>query len=440
MEMLNKALPSVSSAPGDVERDAPGIWLPCVEIIHKWTVVHGFYFAMGGLAFDTGDLPPEKKFLPASRDRLTLGVNGVELLLEQEPSIIPKISEAEILDKSKANPLAKTIVCIQAAWFCIQCCSRLVQHLPISLLELNTLAHAFFALLAYVLWWNKPLDIEEPTLIRGSEMQGLCALMCLHSYRDKFHRLKINGVNGEPAPVSCLPHDSRPQNLPADSQMDSETEGVPQKLYMGQSLRGFCYERSRPVFPGNGILSEHRPFIQYFAWDERRLSLARRVWNHYALEHSHHDALVDRVPDWPESSTVFQSMNTIFADPLEIARDADIAIFFSAFTFTGIIYGGIHLLAWNAPFTIEAQRILWRSSALILATSGPWLSVLGILNRVIPRKHRIRHLLTVVAFLSLFIYSVARVYLIVECFVSLPYLPDPVYQQVQWTQYLPHIA
>ena len=35
----------------------------------------------------------------------------------------------------------------------------------VSLLELNTLAYALCAFLTYLLWWEKPLDIEEPLLV-----------------------------------------------------------------------------------------------------------------------------------------------------------------------------------------------------------------------------------------------------------------------------------
>jgi hypothetical protein len=55
--------------------------------------------------------------------------------------------------------------------------------LPISLLELNTFGHALCTLLIYCMWWNKPLDIEEPELIpvQGGDMERLVAAMCVTS-------------------------------------------------------------------------------------------------------------------------------------------------------------------------------------------------------------------------------------------------------------------
>lgn len=37
--------------------------------------------------------------------------------------------------------------------------------MPISLLELNTFGHAVLALLIYILWWEKPFDVERPSIV-----------------------------------------------------------------------------------------------------------------------------------------------------------------------------------------------------------------------------------------------------------------------------------
>ena len=75
------------------------------------------------------------------------------------------ISKKYLQDKSKANGLAKSLVCLQASWFCVQCLVRVGQALPVTLLEINTFAHSVCALLVYILWWYKPLDVEQPTYL-----------------------------------------------------------------------------------------------------------------------------------------------------------------------------------------------------------------------------------------------------------------------------------
>ncbi|KAF2797184.1 hypothetical protein K505DRAFT_236065, partial [Melanomma pulvis-pyrius CBS 109.77] len=130
---------------------------------HPWTWTHSFYAVMGGFAFDTRGV--ENNYLPRNRRRMILTPEGVSFLLDRYPSLFPDISDAELRDKSKASALTKTLVCLQAGWFCVQWATRWSQNMSVSLLELNTLAHSLCALIIYLLWWDKPLDIEEPTVI-----------------------------------------------------------------------------------------------------------------------------------------------------------------------------------------------------------------------------------------------------------------------------------
>ncbi|KAL2117517.1 hypothetical protein VTJ04DRAFT_7177 [Mycothermus thermophilus] len=151
----------------------------------RWTLEHGFYAAMGAFAFDTQDLPEHQKFLPESLDRMALGPHALYAVAIAAPELLPRLRPEEIQDKSKANGIAKTIACLQATWFTAQCIYCLAQGFDsISILELNSLAHALFALIAFFLWWHKTVDIEEPTVIRGPGADGLCALLCMISCYD----------------------------------------------------------------------------------------------------------------------------------------------------------------------------------------------------------------------------------------------------------------
>lgn len=131
---------------------------------YEWTTVHSYYALMGGFALDTNGVA--KNMFPGIPGRLILTAAGLRFLGDTRPDLIPDLSKEHIKDKSNASGLAKTLVCIQATWFCIQCIARPAWGLSISLLELNTFAHALCALLIYLLWWHKPLDVEEPTIIQ----------------------------------------------------------------------------------------------------------------------------------------------------------------------------------------------------------------------------------------------------------------------------------
>ena len=138
---------------------------------------------------DTSIPPPEIKGPFSSKKRMTLTWAGIRLLMRREPHL-PQLCLEQIEDKAKANGLAKSFVWTRAIWFCLQCVTRIIQGLSISILELNVFCHALCALLIYILWWHKPLDIGEPTLIQGENIEEIFALMCMTSGIGPFFGIK----------------------------------------------------------------------------------------------------------------------------------------------------------------------------------------------------------------------------------------------------------
>ena len=50
------------------------------------------------------------------------------------------------------------------------------QPIPIALLELNTFGHAVCALIIYMIWWEKPFEVDYPTMIFSQDLWDVCAL------------------------------------------------------------------------------------------------------------------------------------------------------------------------------------------------------------------------------------------------------------------------
>lgn len=118
------------------------------------------------------DLPGEH--IPGS-PRLALKRKLIPILARA--GMLPDISKESITDKSKADAIAKALVITQASWMILQCIARFANKPPVTTLELNTLAHAVCAILVYAFWWEKPLDISEPTLLTGEWAPGLAATL-----------------------------------------------------------------------------------------------------------------------------------------------------------------------------------------------------------------------------------------------------------------------
>jgi hypothetical protein len=72
------------------------------------------------------------------------------------------ISVHEIFDRSKSDSLARSLTVLQVLWFVVQCIARSNQHLPLTELEVVTLAYASLVGISYLAWWHKPMDLRVP--------------------------------------------------------------------------------------------------------------------------------------------------------------------------------------------------------------------------------------------------------------------------------------
>ena len=79
-------------------------------------------------------------------------------------------------------------------------------------------------------------------------------------------------------------------------------------------------------------------------------------------------------------------------------------------------------------FTGETYRFIALRLKLFLHGGGPWLQSGNLF--------RLGDVLLVAAYASL--YTLARIYLVVESFISLRRMPQAVFEQAGWTQYIPH--
>ncbi|KAJ7059206.1 hypothetical protein C8F01DRAFT_1059245 [Mycena amicta] len=111
-----------------------------------------------------------------SNDMLSVTVKSTDLLPDSEAKrsetktlrAIQRITEAAIQDKSKGDAFSKGIAFFQGLWFVMQCIARTAQHLPLTELEVATLAFAVVNILTWLLWWGKPLDVRDPVVIEVS--------------------------------------------------------------------------------------------------------------------------------------------------------------------------------------------------------------------------------------------------------------------------------
>ncbi|KAJ7366323.1 hypothetical protein DFH08DRAFT_929247 [Mycena albidolilacea] len=115
------------------------------------SITHGFFFAMGGFVSADGHHP-------------IVTEEQLRLCPEYVPAI-RSIRVEDIEDKSKGDSLSKGLAVLQGLWFTTQCLARVQQHLPLTELEVATLAFQFVNIFIWLLWWYKPLDVQQHILL-----------------------------------------------------------------------------------------------------------------------------------------------------------------------------------------------------------------------------------------------------------------------------------
>ncbi|KAI0175859.1 hypothetical protein GGR52DRAFT_570839 [Hypoxylon sp. FL1284] len=127
------------------------------EIGHgdDWSIAHGFFADSGGFLLAAQGL--EKPFPITSKQIVYLVNHGyIEM---------PRITETQINDKSKADNLGKALAAFQALRLLTILITRGVSGLFITPLELATAAVVFCSMITLFLWRKKPLDVLAPVVI-----------------------------------------------------------------------------------------------------------------------------------------------------------------------------------------------------------------------------------------------------------------------------------
>lgn len=83
-------------------------------------------------------------------------------LVEEGDIVNPVITKDEIMDKSTSGGLAKAILVVQLSWFATQIVARIFNHLPVTLIELDSVCMGLLTLPLIFLWWEKPCYPGHP--------------------------------------------------------------------------------------------------------------------------------------------------------------------------------------------------------------------------------------------------------------------------------------
>lgn len=191
------------------------------------------------------------------------------------------------------------------------------------------------------------------------------------------------------------------------------------------------------------------------AGDEKRWDLIKQALETYpilikdrvALLHSTHGTeclhlapeqlVADHIQNWPAG---------------DLLRDVNGLVVGMVLWLANFCYGGIHAAAWNEHFPSSAERWLWRASTSYIGfCGGLWV----VLNFVVARCPRLNDFwehwmdgqdtfwqsfaLGLVVSVCGFSLMLARVFIVVEAFMSIREMPAAAYQTPRWTNVFPHL-
>ncbi|KAK0648539.1 hypothetical protein B0T16DRAFT_308773, partial [Cercophora newfieldiana] len=185
-----------------------------------WTRTHGHFAVMGGFVVRI-----KKPADDDAKHQPPYHLTGPDLCYLRDKGHIqlPSINEEVIADRSKSDPLLKTLALGQILWSILQITVRGIRGLSISLLELSVLAFAACAILVYLLYWNKPKHInttitvheydgEIPQHIRAAFAEIFYPLWDLFAPKTAAHELAI-ASKGLPIPTLSLVSDENNDNF-----------------------------------------------------------------------------------------------------------------------------------------------------------------------------------------------------------------------------------
>lgn len=162
---------------------AIGEWLGAYYIIRpatpEKTLTQAFFVLCGGFrCFDSeGEAKVWDLVPPEDSDDNYLYLQRVKALFKE----FPELTTEQIYNESKTDYFTQALAAFQFSWFLLSVLLRLARKLPITELEIGTVANVLLSFVINFLWWKKPLDsrktvnvgLDHPILQPSSDFRNM---------------------------------------------------------------------------------------------------------------------------------------------------------------------------------------------------------------------------------------------------------------------------
>ncbi|KAF6820078.1 hypothetical protein CPLU01_12852 [Colletotrichum plurivorum] len=399
-----------------------------------FVVMGGFQVSVADEGIEPGPAFESHGYVPKPFVLRVSASGFLRLVMLGEIDLSNTLKATYIDDRSKTDVIQKALVLIQVSWMALQCIVRKVQGLPITLLEIHTMVHVVCALILYLFWIHKPLDISRPEMLdcESNTMRGFLALS-IQSQLCKVTGAEFVFHPPDPAAdrsnVSSQPVPPEMGSVESDDACEicriaSQREGLVERGALEASHS--IYVSTSEILTPSGVAYIQSPNVKQKAPYRLRLApsdvtrleraaaflksvrkhnnsrstdpipLSQPDYEYCLAEHGNFNfGLEERYADLHEL-TVFAAPVLSFAFPpafAESSRLGKLQTFLTPDSLTlafPLVYGAIHLTAWESNFPTGVERYI-------------------------------------------------RVFLTVESFISLRSLPIGAYAMPTWLQMMPHL-
>ncbi|KAI1505713.1 hypothetical protein F5X99DRAFT_428799 [Biscogniauxia marginata] len=454
----------------------------------EFALEYAFFVVMGGLQIDVSEFlsencrqyqPYHHQAFPGDSVPKRLAITPRGLIQLAKHGHFLRVSLATIEDKSKSDKVQKFLVVGQLCWMITQCITRLVFGLPLCLLEVHTVVHA------------KPLDINDPEVIHPEALNHIIAFMVQEQYYEfqstqlmvyqpwtsenasrypKVLSSKINDPGeftyemtdtGQYAAVDWIDGAWGEINLRPGQALKCGIGFVKRDMDIGTEKTS---ERADDATTGADDDAQGDPdpdilkvdFIDQERWKSMIDFLELRYGRcpHPYLFHPHHgprhpdghyhDAFTADPGNMPYAESgvdMWDLISHVQQHPLLLLL---LLVLPAA-------YGGIHLAGWNFEFPSRAERVCWRASCLLIVAAFPALFGLAHACSAAEQWAVRRQLWGVIGpdffsrsrnamwYGTLFLYALARLFIVAEAFASLRRVPIGVFWMPPWLEMVPHL-
>ncbi|TFK70478.1 hypothetical protein BDN72DRAFT_535855 [Pluteus cervinus] len=432
----------------------------------EWTTTHGHFVQMGALAGNFADGHQE-----------VINPDFLEAYLVQGKVRIAdlRISKGQLDDRSKGDFLSKGLVVLQTSWFILECLARFQQHLLITELEVVTLAFAILNIITYVLWWDKPLNVNCQVQVQinvqygGSSSGGFASVASLSQPRGSF----ASTASG---------------NLPPRGSFASAASNLHQASTSFASTASNLHHASTSF---TSTIPNSQPFGSYSATSGTYAMMPRgnliylagnMGWVYDRLVVPQFLSLVHPLQDMFECAKIQQGARYVPMFYGISATRGELLEIRLLSCFIGMIFGAIHFLAWNSHFHLHIELLIWRWSTIVIVIVPFLIALFGILidlyqrawenafrkgwttphspsavhvplfgmedgGERTPESSRTVRIFAMLSkavrvaayYFGPIVYILARFCLIGLAFLALFDLPPGAFQTVRWTSYIPHL-